>query len=397
LTKYYFYIKLIPNFNSEYKESGENRKKEIDSYLKNANKLSSEFIFKTYLKRLDDKVENSIKKPEVLNLSPQKLIENLEKFHSSFRITLSLNTLKVEDVIELVYRNDGRINNLEIFNYKDFSKGLSKNIPEIREFQHAINEGNTIKLKRIILSVLSKLEKSELPDKKSRIENMKLILKNLSTFIFMYKDKVLKDKIGSDSAGRSNQLFGMGFAITNTLPQIAQKKINKLKKKNPIIMPLFINITKSKIYEPLYTRRDLQSKFRFWISNFLPLVIFNKLSTKWDAGEYSYNEKSINNVVALGARPKIEGNDFSITTDINNKQKISKRRKYLNTGLKNTLKILLGFIPAFFTFFFTKEWWVLAYLGAPIWFSITGLRNILQSIYLSKSDSYLKALSKLVA
>ncbi len=370
----------INQFRKEYNEAEKNRKKEIDSYLENANKLSSEFLFKTYLKEIDDKVNISIKKPEVLNLSPKELIENLEKFHSSFRITLSLNTLKIEDVIELVYQNDGKINNLEIFNYKDFAKGLSKNIPKIREFQHAVNEGNTIKLKRIIFSVLSKLEKSDLADKDTRIENMKLILKNLSTFIFMYKDKALKDKIGSDSAGRSNQLFGMGFAITNTLPQSAQKEINKIKKKNQIIMPLFINTTKSQIYEPLYVKRDLQSKFRFWISKFIPLVIFNKVRTKWDAGEYSYNEKSINNVVALGARPKIEGNEFSITKDTNDDAKISTGWKYLNTGLKNTLKILLGFIPAFFTFYFTKEWWVLAYLGAPIWFTITGLRNILQSI-----------------
>ena len=36
--------------------------------------------------------------------------------------------------------------------------------------------------------------------------------------------------------------------------------------------------------------------------------------------------------------------------------------------------------PAFLTFALTKDWWVLAYLGAFIWFGITGLRNILQSV-----------------
>jgi hypothetical protein len=53
---------------------------------------------------------------------------------------------------------------------------------------------------------------------------------------------------------------------------------------------------------------------------------------------------------------------------------------YLNTNLKNTLKVLAGFVPAFLTFFLTKDWWVLAYLGAFIWFGITGSRNIIQSV-----------------
>lgn len=46
---------------------------------------------------------------------------------------------------------------------------------------------------------------------------------------------------------------------------------------------------------------------------------------------------------------------------------------YLNTTLSNTLKVLTGFIPALFTFLYTQEWWVLAWLGAPIWFAITGV------------------------
>jgi hypothetical protein len=48
--------------------------------------------------------------------------------------------------------------------------------------------------------------------------------------------------------------------------------------------------------------------------------------------------------------------------------------------LKNALKVLVGFVPAFLTFALTKDWWVLAYCGAFIWFGITGLRNVLQSV-----------------
>ena len=54
--------------------------------------------------------------------------------------------------------------------------------------------------------------------------------------------------------------------------------------------------------------------------------------------------------------------------------------QYINSTLKNILKIIIGFIPAFLTFYLTKDWWVLAWLGGLIWFSITGFRNIIQSI-----------------
>jgi hypothetical protein len=53
----------------------------------------------------------------------------------------------------------------------------------------------------------------------------------------------------------------------------------------------------------------------------------------------------------------------------------------LNTGVRNVSKVVVGFIPAFLTFFLTKnDWWVLQYGGAVIWFAITGSRNVIQSV-----------------
>ena len=52
----------------------------------------------------------------------------------------------------------------------------------------------------------------------------------------------------------------------------------------------------------------------------------------------------------------------------------------LDSRLKNSLKVLIGFVPAFACFALTKDWWFLAYFGAFIWFGITGFRNILQSV-----------------
>jgi hypothetical protein len=52
----------------------------------------------------------------------------------------------------------------------------------------------------------------------------------------------------------------------------------------------------------------------------------------------------------------------------------------MNSHAQNALKVIIGFIPAFLTFALTKDWWLLAYFGAFIWFGITGLRNIVQSV-----------------
>ena len=54
--------------------------------------------------------------------------------------------------------------------------------------------------------------------------------------------------------------------------------------------------------------------------------------------------------------------------------------RYLNTGLTLWAKVLVGFIPAFFTFQANQQWWVLAWFGSFIWFGITGVRNVLQMV-----------------
>jgi hypothetical protein len=86
------------------------------------------------------------------------------------------------------------------------------------------------------------------------------------------------------------------------------------------------------------------------------------------------------NVITLGGVDKAISNHLYLKSEDNDNsgRKISWR--YINSNLRNLLKVVIGFIPAFATFLFTKDWWLLAYGGAFIWFGITGLRNILQSV-----------------
>ena len=82
------------------------------------------------------------------------------------------------------------------------------------------------------------------------------------------------------------------------------------------------------------------------------------------------------NVFALGGMQPEEGLGLSLRGETRETRARRIPIGYLNTKLAIGLKVLLGFIPAFLTFFLTKDWWLLAWFGAVIWFGITGFRNI---------------------
>jgi hypothetical protein len=86
------------------------------------------------------------------------------------------------------------------------------------------------------------------------------------------------------------------------------------------------------------------------------------------------------NIITLGGVQKKIDNDLWLhpPEKISTPARFSWR--YMNSHLQNALKVIIGFIPAFLTFALTKDWWLLAYFGAFIWFGITGLRNIVQSV-----------------
>ena len=55
--------------------------------------------------------------------------------------------------------------------------------------------------------------------------------------------------------------------------------------------------------------------------------------------------------------------------------------RYLNSNLKIFLKVLTGFLAAFFTFYYNSDWWFLMWFGAVIWLGITCVRNIIQLVW----------------
>jgi hypothetical protein len=99
----------------------------------------------------------------------------------------------------------------------------------------------------------------------------------------------------------------------------------------------------------------------------------------WEIQDNATRMATPGNIIPLGGLHEEGGNDLYLE-EKELRVETGGNWRYLNSGLKNAIKVTVGFIPAFLTFALTKDWWLLAYGGAFIWFGITGLRNILQSV-----------------
>ena len=329
--------------------------------------------------------------PERLRVSLKKLLAELSALHYSFRITLNLSPLEMEDVLELLYDGGGLITRLEIFNLKDYAAGHRKHIPGINALQQAINDGNPLRLKRMVRQAIHRVAQAEYPDALDRRKNLMAILHDLETFRQMYKGVALKSRIGSDSTGRSLTAYGMGLGIMDTLPFRARREILK-RPASRLRLPLHL-----RVYPSVTSIRPMRR--RGWNHGVLDLVskipglgyLGARKVKKWEVDSLStLMTEGSGNIVSLGGgigflahgadgkRGKQQGGRGAARRDVSS----APRRCWgsLNSGVKNALKVLIGFIPAFATFVLTKDWWVLAWFGAFIWFGITGLRNIAQSV-----------------
>jgi hypothetical protein len=174
----------------------------------------------------------------------------------------------------------------------------------------------------------------------------------------------------------------MGLAIKETLPKRAQRQI-VLDCRTDIreTIPIRINAYKYTIYVPHEAGRPFD-KILSGLATIFPVFGLLKVARRkgWQVQATSTRMITPGNIVTLGGAQKKIINGLYLKPPESPERWQRLRWSFLNSHLKNALKVLIGFIPAFLTFALTKDWWVLAYLGAFIWFGITGLRNILQSV-----------------
>ncbi|MEN6486749.1 MAG: hypothetical protein ABFD98_17875 [Syntrophobacteraceae bacterium] len=378
----------VKELKNRYRAADGEERKEIRELVGEMNNLDSEVIVDRYL-RLEQNPgvpdpnipvdEPDV--PEMLRLGPCALLERLNQIHSGYRITLNLNKLTVEDVLELLYDCRGAISHLEIFNLKDFSDGKQSHYFEINELQRAINDGNVIALKRHIRGIIQRMEEAEDLYPVGRIEKFKEILHNIAALQAYYKVTPLKARIGSDSTGRSRRLHGMGLVVQDTLPQKAQDEIlhpsSSPRLKIPVSAEAYLRTT----YIPRETIDSLSAVF-YKAVGWIPVL--RRLSLKqrkdWVVQDSSIRLVSDGNILSLGGVHEEGGNGLCLDDAKVESPRQKPSLDYLNSFFRNALKVFIGFVPAFATFALTKDWWLLAYFGAFIWFGITGLRNILQSV-----------------
>ncbi len=319
--------------------------------------------------------------PDFLKQSPAELAARLNAQHSTSRLTLDIGNLEVEDVLEILYDCRGRITHLEIFSLKDYvqkgKEGIKKR-RDVCELQQAINTGNVGILKTVVQKKIRFLEATPWSDQDSRVDwDRKIkfveILFDLEAFQKFYRSKKLRSRVGSNSAGRSRFFYGMGMVIVDSLPPRVKRVLSR--DKNRTLLPVFSPISLQKRYLP--GRHSGLPAAMIAAMRGLPGcgTLGSRVAREWVLDKDSVFTTDVGNVATLGGRKT-----RTEPTQVEPAAEARPGAECLNSRLINILKIGGGFVPAFLTFYLTKDWWVLIYFGAVIWFAITGLRNVLQSV-----------------
>lgn len=381
--------KRVTILRSEYIEADTGRREEIATWVENANKLDLESIIDGYLspEKNPETTNPDIPAdgpgiPKLLRLTPFELLSKLSQIHTGYRLTLNLTNLKVEDVLELIYDCQGMISRLEIFNLKDHAAERTAHLADICRLMQAINEGSTIHLKQVIREIIDRLDNDHAGIGQLRVDKLKTILHDIEALQSFYGRRFLKARIGSDSTGRSPRVHGMGLAIEETLPKKAQKSIKQdLRKNLREIIPIHMTACKTMRFLPKKNNIPT-NRFRYGLTAMMPANGWMGLRFQegWEVDPKTTRMTNPGNIVTLGGVQKIIDNKLFLNLPEKAAGTYRFHWRYLNSNIQNALKVIIGFIPAFLTFALTKDWWVLVYFGAFIWFGITGLRNILQSV-----------------
>ncbi|MDD3310738.1 hypothetical protein [Pseudodesulfovibrio sp.] len=368
----------------QYAESDYDTKAAIAMQIETLDSLDAETIVERYLVPAEnpdipdpDSPGRCGDAPELLRLDPAALTARLRHACPASLLTLILTDLDLADVIEILYDCEGRISHFEIFNIKSLTElQVTRRLP-ISKLLQAINEHNAVTLKRMISYCIDQLGCCGTPEGLAQRERLEEILTDFHRLLDRYRRHPLKGTIGSGSTGRSTRTHGMGFAVVETLPLRSQREVRSAAGASCI--PVVCDVASAVEFVPPTVRPGRRRGLANTLAH-LPGVrgLICAKRSRWRVSGYRIEDGRCGNVVSLGGMSR-EGNGLQLFEELKTGRKKPSADR-VNTTLKNLLKVLLGFIPAFLTFYLTKEWWVLAYLGGVIWFAITGVRNIIQSV-----------------
>ena len=316
--------------------------------------------------------------PALLKHSLHTLVDLVAGLRANYQCILTLADLNVDDLLEILYDCEGRITHLEMFNLKEYMRGSSPYLREVCALRQAINEGSVIALKRIIRGILSLMRASPKADA-GRDAKFTRILKDIPRLQSFYSVSPLKASLGSDSTGRSHRLQGMGLVYWESLPLRARREAVNPAARHGVI-PIHTTVCPRVDYVPRKSVKPAveETVLSGWTQSLLGMKFFRKRS--WVAQYDAVFDLESGNVIALGGIDKGPLDNISLDPEQHISAQPRLNLTYLNTRVRNGLKIMTGFIPAMLTFLYTQDWWFLAWFGAFIWFGITFSRNIVQAV-----------------
>lgn len=318
--------------------------------------------------------------PDILNITPCELIETVHELHALNRFVLTLDGHGPEDVLMILSECRGAVTHVEIFNLHDYECDPSRDNAEIIECIAAVNSGNPVKIKKFVRRVMRRLEDRDDPVSREKVRRLSDVLDNMAGLMGYYKTTPLRACIGTDSTGQSSRHHGMGLVVKDTLPARARRHLEHGHSQQRKALPVGVEVAPSMQYHtvsgsPSLTRRAAGLALSSPLFRYAAL----RPRVKWSRVRYYRSTEKTANIYTLGGVQPPSGQAFRESLAAGPRGcRFSFR--YANSSLKNFLKILAGFVPAALSFALTKDWWVLAWFGPFIWFGITGLRNVIQSV-----------------
>ncbi len=311
--------------------------------------------------------------PDVLLEQPETLLDSLFPLHPC-QLILNLADLTAQDVLELLWRGRGRITHLELFNLREWTSGQLSHAEEINALQRALNEGSTPRLKQIIRQIID----AE-PDNSDRMPLFRTILDHIPQLQEYYALAPLGSRLGTDSTSRSHHTHGMGLAFVETLPPKARNALRREKNDQRLFLPVHTDIYS---YVQHHEPQQAQPAWQRWLRHIPGLENAGCLTARgWALEKRTTRFGNDGNLVTLGGVDDKGLNRESRQTPVPEKKHIPFwSPTYMNTNVSDMLKVLAGFLPAQWAFCYVDGWWVLTLFGALIWYLITFVRNVAQSV-----------------
>lgn len=311
--------------------------------------------------------------PAVLLREPERLLESLQPLHPC-QCVLNLADLTAQDVLELLWRGGGRITHLELFNLREWTAGQLTHVGTINALQRAINEGSTPRLKQVIRQIID----DEPPDSE-RMPLFRAILDDIPRLQNFYALAPLGSRIGTDSTSRSHHTHGMGLVFVETLPPRARAALRREDNAQRLMLPVHTDMYRfTHHHEP----PQPQPAWQRWLRCLPGMENLGCREVRgWALEKKTTSVGGRGNLVTLGGvDDKGLNREIRQSTLPDGTHVPFWSMEYMNTNVVDTLKVIAGFLPAQWAFWYVDGWWVLTWFGALIWYLITFVRNVAQSV-----------------